>query len=79
MNDDKLPPLPRPTPMSMVARSSDVQYTTHQVRDIQRAAFEAGRLAEREEIAQMFDAEQERRPEFAIIAQRAATVIRARK
>ncbi len=41
--------------------------------------FEAGRKAEREEIAQMFDAEHEKRQGVDTFAQCAAVAIRARK
>ncbi len=44
-----------------------------------RAIFEAGRKAERDEIAQMFDAEHEKRQGVDTFAQCAAVAIRARK
>ncbi len=48
-------------------------YTAEQMKE----AFEAGKAAEREEIAQMFDAEHEKRVDN--FAQCAAVAIRARK
>ncbi len=52
---------------------------TFNERKFRRAVFEAGRKTEREEIAQMFDAEHEKRQGVDNFAQCAAVAIRARK
>ncbi len=48
-------------------------------KEISEHAYKAGRLAEREEIAQMFDAEHEKRQGVDNFAQCAAVAIRSRK
>ncbi len=57
----------------------DIVFTGLFPKSATKIAFEAGKAAEREGIAQMFDAEHEKRQGVDTFAQCAAVAIRARK